>query len=78
MIGGLGPLQSMAVNGSMTFTLSQADNGGTKLEYEYAVGGYSPDGLEGIAGPVDRVQLEQLQRLQHFIETGNPDAPSTP
>ena len=78
MIGGLGPLQAMAVVGSMTFTLATADGGGTRLEYEYAVGGYSPDGLQGLAEPVDRVQLGQLQRLQRFIETGNPDAPTAP
>ena len=78
MIGGLGPLQAMAVAGSMTFTLAAADGGGTRLEYEYAVGGYSPDGLQGLAEPVDRVQLGQLQRLQRFIETGNPDAPTAP
>lgn len=78
MVGGLGPLQAMAVSGSMTFTLAATDGGGTRLEYVYAVGGYSPDGLDGIAEPVDRVQLGQLQRLQRFIETGNPDAPTTP
>ena len=49
---------------------------GTRLQYEYAVGGYSPDGLEGIAVPVDRVQLGQLQRLQRYVETGNPAAPT--
>ena len=78
MIGGLGPLQSMAVNGSMTFALAPSDNGGTRLQYEYAVGGYSPEGLEGLAEPVDRVQLDQLQRLQRFVETGTPDAPTKP
>lgn len=77
MVGGLGPLQAMAVTGSMTFTLAAAD-GNTRLQYEYAVGGYSPDGLEGLAEPVDRVQLGQLQRLQRFIETGSPDAPTRP
>ena len=78
MVGGLGPLQAMAVSGSMTFTLAATDGGGTRLEYVYAVGGYSPDGLDELAEPVDRVQLGQLQRLQRFIETGNPDAPTTP
>jgi len=78
MIGGLGPLQSMAVNGSMTFALTPSDNGGTRLQYEYAVGGYSPEGLEALAEAVDRVQLDQLQRLQRFVETGAPDAPTKP
>ncbi len=78
MVGGLGPLQALAVNGSMTFRLAATDGGGTRLEYVYAVGGYSPEGLEGLAEPVDRVQLGQLQRLQRFVETGNPDTPTTP
>jgi uncharacterized protein YndB with AHSA1/START domain len=78
MVGGLGPLQAMAVTGSMTSALAATEGGGTRLEYVYAVGGYSPDGLEGIAEPVDQVQLGQLQRLQRFVETGSPDAPTRP
>ena len=72
MVGGLGPLQSMVVSGSMTFTLTDTD-AGTRLQYTYAVGGYAPDGLESLAGPVDQVQLDQLQRLKRYIETGRPD-----
>jgi uncharacterized protein YndB with AHSA1/START domain len=79
MLGGLGPLQSMAVSGSMTFTLTDAGTG-TLLKYEYAVGGYAPDGVEQLAEPVDRVQQGQLLRLQRYIETGNPAAaaPASP
>lgn len=73
MLGGLGPLQGMAVNGSMTFSLSD-EGAGTRLSYTYAVGGYTPDGLDKLAEPVDRVQLGQLQRLQRYVETGNPAA----
>jgi uncharacterized protein YndB with AHSA1/START domain len=73
LLGGLGPLQSMAVSGSMTFTLSDA-SAGTRLQYHYAVGGYAPDGVDQLAEPVDRVQLGQLQRLQRYVETGNPVA----
>jgi uncharacterized protein YndB with AHSA1/START domain len=78
MLGGLGPLQAMAVSGSMTFALTDAESGATRLVYEYAVGGYSPDGLGAIAEPVDRVQLGQLKRLQRFIETGTPDTRPAP
>jgi hypothetical protein len=69
----------MAVSGSMTFTLTDAGNG-TLLKYEYAVGGYAPDGVDRLAEPVDRVQQGQLQRLQRYIETGNPAvaAPAAP
>ena len=73
MVGGLGPLQQMAVSGSMTFALSDADNGATRLHYTYAVGGYAPDGLDKLAIPVDQVQLGQLQRLQRYVETGSPE-----
>jgi uncharacterized protein YndB with AHSA1/START domain len=73
MLGGLGPLQGMAVSGSMTLTVSDAGTG-TLLKYEYAVGGYAPDGLDQLAEPVDRVQQGQLLRLQRYIETGSPAA----
>lgn len=75
MVGGLGPLQGMAVSGSMTFALSDAGTG-TRLKYEYAVGGYSADGLLQMAEPVDRVQHGQLLRLQRYIETGTPTVPA--
>ena len=73
MLGGLGPLQAMAISGSMTFSLSDADAGATRLHYRYAVGGYSSEGLQELAIPVDQVQLGQLQRLKRYVETGNPD-----
>lgn len=76
MLGGLGPLQAMGVNGSMTFSLSDLPGGTTQLRYRYAVGGYSPDGLEGLAQAVDQVQLGQLQRLKRFVETGHPQMPA--
>lgn len=72
--GGLGPLQTMAVSGSMQFLLDDDAGGGTRLRYVYAVGGYHGDGLAGIAPAVDAVQLGQLERLKRYIETGNPAA----
>ncbi len=77
MLGGLGPLQQMAVSGSMTFALSDADGGATRLHYTYAVGGFSPEGLDTLAVPVDQVQLGQLKRLQRYVETGSPE-PTAP
>ena len=71
MLGGLGPLQTMAVTGSMSFDFAPHEQG-TLLTYRYSVGGYVPGGLQQIAGPVDQVQLGQLQRLQQFVETGQP------
>lgn len=72
MSGGLGPLQELAVSGSMTFSFSDAAAGTTRLQYRYAVGGYSGEGLQGLASPVDQVQLGQLQRLKRYVETGVP------
>ena len=67
MIGGLGPLQSMAVTGSMTWALNKANNG-TTVTVTYSVGGYRPGGLQKLAPLVDTVMSEQLYRLKNFIE----------
>ncbi len=70
--GGLGPLQSMAVTGTMSFTFTE-DNGATKLQVTYAVGGYLSGGLNTLAGPVDSVLTQQIGRLKSFIELGHPE-----
>jgi hypothetical protein len=66
MTGGLGPLGLMGVNGNMTWEFFDAD-GGTKIRFTYAVGGYSPDGLDSIAGGVDNVMAEALLLLKTYI-----------
>ena len=71
LVGGLGPLQAMAVTGSMIFELAPHPEGSV-LRYRYAVGGYAPGGLSSLAPAVDQVQLGQLRRLQQFIATGRP------
>ncbi len=71
--GGLGPLQEMAVTGSMTlrFTaMGSGSTGGTRLEVTYAVAGYMPGGLDALAKAVDGVLAEQFTRLKTYIETG--------
>jgi hypothetical protein len=72
LVGGIGPLQAMAVTGTMTWTLSKSDKG-TRVEVTYTVGGYHPRGLAFMAKPVDGVLLEQMTRLKSFIERGKPD-----
>ena len=69
--GGLGPLQSIAATGSLTFQLSTAP-GGTRLDVTYAVGGYLAAGMNTLAGPVDSVLTEQITRLKNYVERGNP------
>lgn len=66
--GGLGPLQSMGAAGPMDFALEPTEGGGSMLRFRYSVGGFSPDGLAGIADAVDGVLAEQLLRLQRYLE----------
>jgi len=69
--GGLGPLQSMAVTGSLTWEFATV-SGSTHLTWTYAVTGYAPGGIAVLAGPVDGVLRHQLQRLKRYIESGTP------
>jgi hypothetical protein len=67
MLGGLGPLQSMAVTGSMAWSLDKTDNG-TRVTFMYTIGGYRPGGLQKMAPMVDKVMSEQFHRLKNYIE----------
>ena len=67
MTGGLGPLGLMGVNGNMTWEFFDV-NEGTMIRFSYAVGGYSPDGLDTIAGGVDFVIGQALQRLKAYLD----------
>lgn len=70
MTGGLGPLQSEAVVGTMTVTFKPVDgaNGkGTRILWEYVVGGYMRYKTETIAGAVDKVLNEQLVGLIKLV-----------
>ena len=75
MTGGLGPLGLMGVDGNMTWEFFDAEQG-TRVRFAYAVGGYSPDGLDTIAPAVDYVIGEALQRLKTYVETGEADTDS--
>jgi hypothetical protein len=70
--GGLGPLGLMGVHGNMTWDFEEAE-GGTRIRFKYAVGGYMDGGLDQIAEPVDAVLREALDRLKTYIETGSPE-----
>ena len=69
--GAMGPLQTHAVMGSMTFDL-EATEDGTRLRYRYVVNGPR---LREWAEPVDRVMGGQLQRLRRYVESGDPAPP---
>ncbi|WP_109124678.1 SRPBCC domain-containing protein [Dyella sp. C11] len=69
--GALGPLQSMAVDGVMTFALKPTADG-TTLQFEYRVNGSSHSNLDKIAPMANEMLMDQLQRLQHYVESGKP------
>lgn len=66
MKGGLGPLQGESVNGTLTVTVRTIPEG-SRITWEYAVGGYMRMKNEDIAPAVDKVLGEQLGRLAAFI-----------
>jgi hypothetical protein len=63
MSGALGPLQADAVQGTLTIALKPLDGGGTRIMWEYVVGGYMRQKADAIARTVDAVLGEQLTRL---------------
>jgi len=71
MSGGLGPLQSEALNGTLTITLKPVA-GGTRILFEYVVGGYMRMKPAEIAPLVDKVVAEQLSRLADKLGTADP------
>jgi len=68
--GGLGPLQSGAVNGTLTFEFKD----GNEVVVSYVVSGYFSGGLDKVSGGVDHVLGEQLQRLQSLIDSSSTGA----
>lgn len=78
MVGGLGPLQSEAVNGTMTITFKAVDGSGgkvTRILWEYVVGGFMRYKSETIAGAVDKVLAGQIGGLVKFVGPARPFAP---
>ena len=62
MTGALGPLQSEAVTGVLTATIEPTASG-SKIVWDYAVGGYMRMPMDQVAPLVDQVIGEQLARL---------------
>ena len=67
MVGGLGPLQGMGLDGTLEFRLEPADGGSTRVTLWYRAGGYSPDDLSAFAPVVDRVMASQLDGLASLL-----------
>ena len=66
MVGGLGPLQGMGVDGVMEWRITSVE-GGTRITLHYRAGGYTPDNLGEFAPVVDQVQAVQLGGLADFV-----------
>ena len=62
MSGALGPLQADALTGTLTIALKPID-GGTRIMWEYVVGGYMRQWTGQTAPTVDKVLEEQVSRL---------------
>lgn len=72
MRGGLGPLQSEPATGVLTITIEEIE-GGTRVRWEYVVGGYMRYETDIIAKAVDGVMSQQLAGLRDLL---GPLAPS--
>jgi hypothetical protein len=70
LTGGLGPLQDMAVEGTMTWRFAES-RGKTTIEMIYKVGGYAPGGFAALAPVVDMVLSTQVGRLKLLIDIGH-------
>jgi uncharacterized protein YndB with AHSA1/START domain len=66
LVGGLGPLQGMGLDGVLEFRLASND-GGTRITMWYRAGGYTPDELSKFAPVVDRVMAAQLGGLATLL-----------
>lgn len=75
MQGALGPLQSEPVTGILTIALSEVEEG-TRIVWEYNVGGSMRYPVPVISTAVDGVMTLQLTRLSEML--GQVVAPSTP
>jgi len=71
----LGPLQSKAVTGVLSFQLVP-DGKATVLTLAYRANGASASALDKDASAVDRVLGEQFARFVRLVETGKPDPPA--
>jgi hypothetical protein len=77
--GALGPLQSEPVDGVLTVTLQPAAaGGGTKLVWEYVVGGHLRYPVDKISAAVDEVMSQQLAHLADKLGPVQVEAPAKP
>ena len=68
MSGALGPLQSSAVTGTLSWQFEKNGSADSKLIVTYVVGGYAAAGLDKVADAVDTVITRQAQLLKRHAE----------
>lgn len=73
MKGGLGPLQGESVLGTLTIIVKPTPTG-SRIIWEYVVGGYTRIKNEDLAPAVDKVLGEQLERLAALLTPPAADA----
>jgi len=77
--GGLGPLQSGAISGTLTFEYKGGKDGNSAVAVSYLISGYFGGGLDKLGGAVDDVLGSQLQRLQRLVDSGSAEVgPKSP
>ncbi|TQV72949.1 hypothetical protein FLL45_15920 [Aliikangiella marina] len=67
LVGGLGPLQTIPVNGVLDFSMASNSDGTTTLKVTYQVSGAVP-GLKAWPGPVEQVLKQQFERLVNKVK----------
>ena len=75
--GGLGPLQAVPATGVLTITLHEID-GGTRIDWEYNVGGPMGFPIAQISKAVDGVMTQQLIGLRDHLGALDPEAEEAP
>lgn len=77
MKGGLGPLQGESATGTLTITIQPRPEG-SRITWEYVVGGFIRMKNEDIAPLVDKVLSEQIERLGKALSPSEPDTAQPP
>jgi len=68
MLGGLGPLQMMGIQGGMSWKFESLGANKTKIIHQYRVTGSSDQALDQLAPFVDKVQTLQVDALVRKLE----------
>jgi len=71
MLGGLGPLQGMGLNGALDWRFAAVEDG-TRITLRYVAGGYTTQDLTQFAPIVDQVQGVQLGGLASYLSRPGP------